>query len=379
MVNRFRLGLIINPYAGIGGAVAMKGSDGPEVRAEALSLGATCKSHLRAEQALSILLPYTDQIVIVTAAANMGATLAQTMGFQTEVIYAPAKRQTEAQDTEMAAAILLSQSLDLLVFAGGDGTARNVCNVVNDKLPVLGIPAGCKIHSGVYGVTPQASGRVIEKMLTGNLVSLTDADVMDIDESLFRQGTVKAKAYGEMQVPQDLSYIQAVKSGGREADELVLSDIADYVIEQLEDHQAIMGSGSTVDAIMQTLGLQNTLLGVDVVRNDTLLASDVTAQQLIQWLENTPTKLVITLIGGQGHIFGRGNQQLSPLVISAIGKDNIMVVASKRKLQALNGRPLIVDTGDLALDAELSGTITVITGYDDKVLYRVESPGADKQ
>ena len=108
---------------------------------------------------------------------------------------------------------LITIDIDLLLFAGGDGTARNVCHIVADNFPVLGIPAGCKIHSGVYAITPKAAGRVVELMITNQLVSLTEADVMDIDESLFRQGIVKAKRFGEMQVPSELRYIQAVKVG----------------------------------------------------------------------------------------------------------------------------------------------------------------------
>jgi predicted polyphosphate/ATP-dependent NAD kinase len=132
-----------------------------------------------------------------------------------------------------------------------------------------------------------------------------------------------------------------------------------------------MGSGSTVGAVMAEMGLNNTLLGVDLVDDQNLVASDLTAAQLLDYIAQKPTKLIITLIGGQGHIFGRGNQQLSPALIRTLGKENIMVIATKTKLQALNGRPLIADTGDSQLDDELSGIINVITGFNDHVLYRV--------
>lgn len=376
-MKKFNLGLVINPIAGIGGSVALKGSDGEGVAEQALALGATAKSNARAALALEILKPYQESVVIHTVSGEMGESAAQALGFETQVIYQPANEVTSEGDTEKAVAKLMTLDIDLLLFAGGDGTARNVCHIVGDKFPVLGIPAGCKIHSGVYAVTPKAAGRVVELMITNQLVSLTDADVMDIDESLFRQGIVKAKRYGEMQVPSELRYIQAVKSGGKESDELVLQDIAADIISKMDDELFIIGSGSTTAFVMEELALDNTLLGVDAVQEQELLASDLTEPKLWQLIQDRGqgcVKLVITLIGGQGHIFGRGNQQLSPRVIRAIGKENIYIIATKTKLNALDARPLIADTGDSALDIELSGYLPVITGYNDQVLYPVASP-----
>jgi predicted polyphosphate/ATP-dependent NAD kinase len=375
-MKEFKLGLVINPIAGIGGSVALKGSDGEGIAEQALVPGATAKSNERALLALEILLPYKDNIVIYTAAAEMGEHTAKGLGFNTVVVHELSSETTTALDTEQAVTTLISHNIDLLLFAGGDGTARNVCHIVEDKFPVLGIPAGCKIHSGVYAITPKAAGRVVELMITNQLVSLTDADVMDIDESLFRQGVVKAKRFGEMQVPSELRYIQAVKSGGKESDELVLQDIAADVIAKMDDELFIIGSGSTTAFVMEELGLDNTLLGVDAICQQTLMASDLTEMQLWQLIQSYQAgqvKLLITLIGGQGHIFGRGNQQLSPRIIRAIGKENIIIIATKTKLNALEARPLIADTGDSELDLELSGYLAVTTGYNDQVLYPVDS------
>jgi predicted polyphosphate/ATP-dependent NAD kinase len=376
----FKLGFIINPIAGIGGSVALKGSDGDGITEQALALGATAKANQRASLALSILLPYRDDIIVYCANDLMGEMTAQALGFKTQVVFQTDKPEhTTAEDTENTVKALLAEHVDILLFAGGDGTARNVCKIVGDKFPVLGIPAGCKIHSGVYAVTPKAAGRVVEMMLTNQLVTLIEADVMDIDESLFREGIVKAKRYGEMQIPAELRYVQAVKSGGKELDELVLQDIAAHVINEMDDELFVIGSGSTTAFLMEELALDNTLLGVDLVEQQHLIASDVTEPQLWQAIilakaDNKTIKLVITLIGGQGHIFGRGNQQLSPRVIRAIGKDNILIIATKAKLTALASRPLIADTGDSDLDIELSGYLPVITGYNDQVLYPVASP-----
>lgn len=373
----FKLGFIVNPIAGIGGSVALKGSDGEGVAEQAIALGAEAKSNLRAKVALDVLLPYQESITICTAAGDMGEKTAKALGFKVDVIYQPKAEKTTPDDTESAAKALVEKGVDLLLFAGGDGTARNVCHIVEDRFPVLGIPAGCKIHSGVYAVTPKAAGRVVEMMVTNQLVTLTDADVMDIDESLFREGVVKAKRYGEMQIPCELRYVQAVKSGGKESDELVLQDIAADVINKMEDELFVIGSGSTTAFLMEEIGLDNTLLGVDLVQDQALVSSDVIESDIWQHIsenEENGVKLVITLIGGQGHIFGRGNQQLSPRVIRAIGKENIIIIATKSKLAGLNNKPLIADTGDEALDQELSGFMTITTGYNDQVLYPVASP-----
>ncbi len=394
-MKKFKLGFVINPVAGVGGSVALKGSDGESTPEKALALGAEFKANQRATTALSVLEPYKSQIIIYTASGAMGENCARDLGFEVVVVTHSAEAintktipseclNTTAQDTKDAVTVLMQAHVDVLLFAGGDGTARDICSIVDDRFPVLGIPAGCKIHSGVYAVTPKAAGRVVEMLVTNQLVTLTDADVMDIDESLFRQGVVKAKRYGEMLIPSELRYVQAVKSGGKETDELVLQDIAAHIIETMDDELYIMGSGSTTAFIMDELGEENTLLGVDVLHEHAIIANDVTEPQLWDLINkhlaeadsnaSEQLKLVITLIGGQGHIFGRGNQQLSPRVIKAVGKNNIIIVATKTKLAALNNRPLIIDTGDTELDQTLSGYFPVITGYKDQVLYPASSP-----
>ncbi|NTS77973.1 ATP-NAD kinase family protein [Catenovulum sp. SM1970] len=368
--RKFKLGLIINPVAGIGGSVALKGSDGEAIQQQAIALGATPKSHLRAELALAAIKPVSTQIEVITASGKMGEQSATELGFEHNVVY-QANDPSTAEDTEMAVKAILAHGVDLILFAGGDGTARNIYSQIDENTPVLGIPAGCKIHSGVYALTPTAAGVLTKRLVEGEILTLAETEVMDIDESLFRGGQVKAKRYGEMQVPMDLRYVQAVKMGGKESEELVLADIAADIIERMDDETLfLIGSGSTTAHIMHELTLDNTLLGVDAILDQEPLANDLTSDKILSLLNNhNEHKLVITLIGGQGHLFGRGNQQLSPQVIRAIGKDNILVVATKSKLEKLNGRPLILDTGDPDLDAELSGPFKVITGFHDTVLY----------
>ena len=372
-VNRLTVGLVVNPYAGIGGAIALKGSDGADIREKALKAGAERKAMQRAETALKILQNYQKQLDFVTCGGEMGENVLKSLGFSYQTVFNPNTQETSSDDTKQAVKAIIDKNVDILLFAGGDGTARDVYSVVPENQLVLGIPAGVKIHSGVYAISPTAAGRVIEKILKGELSSIHESDVMDIDESAFREGIVKARRYGEMSVPAELEYVQAVKMGGKESDELVLDDIAAEVIERVDDELLVMGSGSTVAAIMDDMGIENTLLGVDLVQNETLVKSDVTEKELFEAVSKSvgSVKLIITLIGGQGHLFGRGNQQLSPRVIRAIGKDNIWVVATKAKLKSLNNQPLRVDTGDSELDNELSGTIRVITGYHDEVLMPV--------
>ncbi|QPG06675.1 NAD(+)/NADH kinase [Salinimonas marina] len=372
MSRAFRLGVLVNPFAGIGGALALKGSDGAEIREKALSMGAAQEAPRKMTKALRQLEDQTANLKLFTAAGAMGEDSCHAAGLSCEVVYHPDAEQTEAHHSEEAATALSQQDLDLLLFAGGDGTARNLYRCLNNAVVVLGVPAGCKIHSGVYAVTPSAAGKVTAMMVAGELVSEFDAEVRDIDEEAFREGKVLARHFGEMRVPRQLEYIQAVKMGGKEHEELVEDDIAEYLAQMITedpDSYYVMGSGSTVASIMAQLDVPNTLLGVDVIKNGELVASDVTASTLVELTGDSPTKLVVTVIGGQGHVFGRGNQQLSPSFLKTLGKHNILIVATKQKLQALDGKPLRLDTGDETLDAALAGSLTVITGYEDKVIY----------
>ncbi len=366
------LGLIINPLAGIGGSVGLKGSDGPEVVQEAFSRGAICKSGERTRLALQVLMPIQEKIQIITCPGNMGQSLVEGLGFQYQVLPEISTEHTSAEDTKHAAKQLLAKNVDIILFAGGDGTARDICSAVADSIPVLGIPAGVKIHSAVYAVTPKAAGEVVAQLASGQLIDVKAHDVRDIDEDAFRDNIVKAKLYGEMRVPQAGQFVQSVKQGGVEVEELVLQDIAANIVQGMEDDVVyFIGSGKTTLAIMEELMLDNTLLGIDAIYNHQLLASDVSETDILTLLGQHPCKAVISIIGGQGHIIGRGNQQLSAQVLKQLGKENLQVISTKAKISALDGRPLIVDSGDNALDDSFSGTIEVTTGFQDQIIYPV--------
>jgi predicted polyphosphate/ATP-dependent NAD kinase len=368
----FKLGLIVNPLAGLGGSVALKGSD--NMAEQALAMGAKAKAGLRTLTALSTLSDLKDQIKVYTCPGDMGACVMSELGWSYEVIDGINATATSAADTQHAAIALKQLGMDLIVFAGGDGTARDVCKVIEDACPVLGIPAGVKIHSGVYGVTPSASGEVIRMLVTGQLVDLKAQDVRDIDEDAFRNNQVKAKRYGEMLVPQAGQFVQSVKQGGIEQEELVLDDLAAFLAQELEqDVLYLVGSGKTTQHFMNYLHLPSTLLGVDAMLNEEVIAQDVNEQQILQLLEQHPdARIMVSVIGGQGHVFGRGNQQLSSEVIKKVGRDHLIIVSTKTKLSQLEGRPLITDTSDVALDKALAGHIEVVTGYQDIVLYPIQ-------
>ena len=372
-MNTIRLGLVVNPLAGIGGAVGLKGSDGADIVEQALALGAEKKAASRVAITLEHLQPYAGQIEWLTWGGDMGEQCLRDAGFDCRVLGRSDRAQSTAEDTIAAAAALKDADIDLLLFAGGDGTARDILRAVGTSVPVLGIPAGVKIHSGVYAVHAKGAAEIVIRMIQGELVSVAEMEVRDIDEDAFRQGRVQASHFGELKVPAEGHYLQHVKCGGREVEELVLQEIAAHIIDHLEnDVLYIVGPGTTTRAIFEPLNLPKTLLGVDLLLNENVVQADATEEQILEWLEKFPGRIIVTLIGGQGHIFGRGNHQISPPVIEKVGIENIDIVATKSKLKELEGRPLLVDTWNETLNERMSGYMPVITGYEDTVLYPVE-------
>jgi predicted polyphosphate/ATP-dependent NAD kinase len=201
--------------------------------------------------------------------------------------------------------------------------------------------------------------------------------VMDIDEQAFREGRVSAQLYGYLSVPYERSLVQSAKAGGVAGDTLALADIARDVVNGMRQHVLyLLGPGTTTRAIAEQLGLPKTLLGVDAVCDRRLVGADLSEQQALALVgASDVTRIVVTVIGGQGHIFGRGNQQLSPSVIRAAGLANVLVIATQTKLLSLEGRPLLVDTGDADLDRQLGGYVKVVTGLTERTMYKVAGEG----
>ncbi|MBV1877056.1 MAG: ATP-NAD kinase family protein [Pseudomonadales bacterium] len=371
--KRLRLGLILNPVAGVGGPAGLKGSDGVDVVKLALARGVSSKVAARVTLCLEALLPVQQQIDIIAAPGPMGAMLCQQIGLSVTALEIPVATETSAADTRQAVLAMQLLDIDLLVFAGGDGTARDIFDVVQSDQVVLGIPCGVKMHSGVFANNPLAAGQIILQMIAGKLVTVMRAEVRDIDEAGFRQDIVRTQYYGELWVPEELRFVQQVKSGAKEDETLLVAEIAADVIEHMHpDTIYFVGSGSTTAEIMSQLDLPNTLLGVDVISDGVLLQADAHEAQLFNYTSQADCVIIITVIGGQGIILGRGNQQLSPRVVEAVGIENLSVIATKTKLQALQ-QSLLVDSGDPQLDAKLSGYIRITTGYEDTVLCAVRN------
>ena len=365
-----RIGLIVNPYAGLGGRVGLKGSDGVETRRRALEMGAVPRSAARTVEAL-LKLEGLDGFLIVTYPGEMGEDEAVEAGIEPEVI-GVTSGETSAEDTKRAASEMLAMGVDIIVFSGGDGTARDIYSVIGDRVPVLGIPTGVKIHSGVYAIDPRSAGVLLRRFIEGDAHETRLAEVMDIDEEAFRADVVQARLFGYMNTLFHEDLIQGSKEGSGSTDETSTLGVANEVYDEMDPEVLyILGPGTTIKPIADRMDVEKTLLGIDVVEDGKLLIKDANERQLIDIINGRKARLYVAVIGGQGFVFGRGNQQLSPEVIRAIGRENIMIVATPNKLATLRGKPLRVDTGDHGLDEELKGYYKLHTGYGRRTIYRV--------
>jgi predicted polyphosphate/ATP-dependent NAD kinase len=367
-----KLGLIVNPIAGIGGRVGLKGSDGAEIQRQALELGAQPQSEPRAALALEALLPLHDHIQLITPAGAMGENVARRCGFNVFVIGKPFLESTTAKDTQRAAREMLTIPVDLLLFAGGDGTGRDIYSIVGDKIPVLGVPAGVKIHSAVFATHPRTAGEIAAAYLRGERIHLRESEVIDLNEDTYRTGVVSTCLYGFLKVPYRPHLLQNRKIPSQPAEAARIEAIAGDIVESMHPGLLyVLGPGTTTRAITNQLGFPKTLVGVDVYTRDNVIGLDVNEAHLLELISNQPAKVIVTPIGGQGFIFGRGNQQISPSVLRKVGRRNIIIASPSEKLNALQGEPLLVDTGDAEVDQMLAGYLPVIVGYHEKVIYRV--------
>lgn len=365
-----RLGLIVNPIAGMGGRVGLKGTDGEETLKKALELGAKKEAPQKVKKALDYINQHISGIDILTYSGDMGQNECIDLGITPIIIGDVDSEKTTYKDTEKAALMMIEKEVDLILFAGGDGTARNIYSAVGDRIPVIGVPAGVKIHSAVFATNPLNAGKIVESFFNNNNTELRESEVMDIDEELFREGKVVAKLFGYMKVPYEKGFVQSLKAGGVFSDNICLEGIADYIIDTMEDNCIyLIGSGTTTKKILDQMKLPCTLLGVDIVKNKELLLSDANEEEILDKIKDNKFKIVVSPIGGQGYIFGRGNQQLSPSVIKESGKENIIVISTLSKIIKLRGRPLLVDTGDEEIDAMLKGYYKIIAGYDETYVY----------
>ena len=366
-----RFGLVVNPIAGIGGKVALKGSDDPELVAVARARGALPLAPARAIEALTMLAPARDDFLLYTYPGEMGEAEAREAGLAVEVLGSTGPVTTGA-DTRAAAAAMAAKGIDLLLFVGGDGTAVDVLEAIGERIAVVGVPAGVKMHSAVFAVNPRSAGEIAVRFARNGSRAVREAEVMDVDEALLREGAVSPRLYGYLNVPAERRLLQGPKARSLAGEQAAQAEIAQHVSDHVLSGEAwLVGPGTTTRAVLDVLGLPKTLLGVDVVRGGELLAADADERSLLEFAGAEEAGIVVAPVGGQGFLFGRGNQQLSAAVIERVGLEHIVVIATEAKIAALAGRPLRVDTGDPALDAALAGYRRIVVGYHREIVYPV--------
>lgn len=369
-----KVGFLINPIAGMGGKVGLKGTDGLDVLELAIERGALPESNTKAEKALEKLQVLKEELVFLTASGLMGENALKKIGLNFEVIY-ETSALTNQEDTLALLEGFKREKVDFILFVGGDGTARDVANVIGLDIPVIGVPAGVKIHSPVYAVSPEAAGMLASQYTSEGLLDLVEMEVIDIDEEAFRQDEIITRLYNYLRVPKDDVYLQHLKSPSPQSESEAQVSVALAIIDEMEAGSFyIIGSGTTTARILDELELPKTVLGVDIIKDKKLVAKDVNEQEILDIIGDHTAKLVVTPIGGQGYILGRGNQQLSAKVLSQIKKENLIILSTPSKLRELNKKPLLVYTGDEEVDKQLSGYYRVVVGYDSYSMFKVEKP-----
>jgi predicted polyphosphate/ATP-dependent NAD kinase len=353
-----RIGFLINPVAGMGGAVGLKGTD--DKVEDALLRGAEPQAKNRAKITLNYLKNSKD-LIFFTPAGAMGEDALRETGVQDVQVVSHPANKTTARDTKIAVQQFIEQDVDLILFCGGDGTARDIFDVVGRNVPILGIPAGVKMYSAVFAIDPSTAAEIV---ITPDAQSYRDSEVMDVDEEAYRAGELKTHLYGIARVPSVAGKTQASKQVFEESDEeRAKGEIARFIREiMIPDVLYILGAGTTTESIAHELGVNKTLLGVDAVKNGKTIARDIDEKTLWALLnEGYEAKIVLSPIGAQGFILGRGNQQISARIVSRVGIKNIIVVATPHKLRET---PILyVDSGDRVLDAEFGDTVLVVSGY----------------
>jgi predicted polyphosphate/ATP-dependent NAD kinase len=363
-----RIGLIVNPVAGMGGKVGLKGTDG--VTEKALAKGASPMAPQRATEFLHQLKTDLKNFELVCAPATMGSDEAKTAEIQHQTLALKIGAQTTAADTEKAAQQLAAEGVDLIVFVGGDGTARNILDALKgQQVPVLGVPSGVKMYSGIFAINPQDAAEAVAAYAQGR-AELADFEIMDADEGAIRNDVFDVKLYGMLRGVM----VPALIQGSKEVSPTTVGEkesqvaIAKYVVEELpKEATLILGPGTTVERIAEELGIKKTILGVDIYQNGkaTLDVDEKTLLSAIQdWKK---TWLILSPIGHQGMLLGRGNQQISPEVIKRVGKKHIVVVATLNKLQGIDAHALRVDTGDEEANNLLRGDTIIVIGYKQGV------------
>ena len=371
-----KLGFIVNPIAGIGGKVGLKGTD--NVSKEALSRGAQLIAPARAAQFLQRLeeTSISANIDVLTCPGVMGEDEAKATGLTFQVLPMKIPEETSAEDTKEAVRLLTSAKVDLVVFVGGDGTARDVFDVMKglQEIPVLGVPSGVKMYSGIFAVSPSDAAEVVSAFAQGQ-AEIEELEIMDADEDDIRKDAFSVKLHGFLKSP----FLPARIQGSKQISPETLDEkanqmaIAKFIVEETPpDATFILGPGTTVRRVAELLGVNKTLLGVDVYRRGKV-DLDVDEKRILKEVKDwRNTWVILSPIGRQGILLGRGNQQISPEIIKRVGKEKLIVVATRSKLQSIQGNVLRVDTGDAEVDSVIKGYIRVVTDYREWRLMQVQ-------
>jgi predicted polyphosphate/ATP-dependent NAD kinase len=368
-----RIGLVINPVSGLGGAVGLKGTDGPGTVAEALARGAVPQAGARVRRAFEKLAVAAPGLSVSVAPGPLGADVLEGLPFDLSLVRL-AELTGTARDTKLAVSAM--NDVDLIVFAGGDGTARDVAAALQPGQAMLGIPCGVKMHSGVFALSPEAAGNLLADLVSNpDRVSWTDdAEVMDIDEVALRAGTIAPRLYGMARVPQVKSLMQAAKGTPKRDDSGALVAAAREIAASMEPGTLyLVGPGTSAGLVSAALGHRPTVLGVDAVLAGRQVARDARAAELETLAGGHPLRIILSVTGQQGFLLGRGNQQISASLIRKAGREGLIVLAGEGKLAALAVPRLGLDTGDPDLDRALSGFVRVQTGPGRFTLMRLQA------
>ncbi|MGO1850808.1 ATP-NAD kinase family protein [Microbacterium sp.] len=363
-------GLIVNPLAGVGGEAALAGSDGVQTQCLALSRGAIPRSASKAQRAVGAILARHPSAVFLTGGGELGEDVCIETRAAHRVI-APSTGMTTADDTRRLARALRDAGADLLLFVGGDGTARDVCAAIRQDLLVLGIPAGVKMHSGVFAITPEHAGALAAAVFGGRQ-SAELAEVVDIDEPARRAGRLAARLYGHLLVPVAPEAVQRGKIGTSQSDPSSLGGVVAEVVRRLEPGvPCLLGPGTTVQGIAAGLGVSASLLGVDVLVDGAIVGKDLDAPSLRGAVGAQRFQVLVSPVGGQGIVLGRGNQQIDAELLARLDQEDLLIACSARKLAQFAGRGLLVDAPTEELNGRFRGMRRVIVGFREDVLLRV--------
>ena len=374
-----QVGLLVNPIAGMGGRVGLKGTDG--VVDEAIKRGATPIAPGRAKEFLQTLQSLhmdASKLELLVCPNQMGGDVTSSVDLHHKVADVSVSGETSSEDTKNCVLALYGSGVRLLVFVGGDGTARDILDAITenslDDLLVIGVPSGVKMYSGIFVVNPADAAEVVKLVFEGG-AGVAEFEIMDADEEAFREDRFIIKLYGYMNGPSVPARFQGANQASPETiDEHDAQEaIAKYIVEQMiPDGTYILGPGTTVKTVTELLNVKKTTLGVDIYQNAKIIP-DVNEARIIELVDDfSKTWIIVSPIGHQGMLFGRGNQQISPGVIERVGKDHIFVISTPSKLKGIDGETLKVDTGDSSVDELLRGYIRVITDYNEIRLMQVE-------